>query len=427
MYVFIGVGAVVIFVALIFMGIIPGLPGTETEPASLVLWGFQSKKTWEPILQRYEQVRPNVKISYVQKSQATFEAYLINTLAQGQAPDVIMFPAEYVRRQGDKIVLAPRGLLTEKDLKQIHIDAAQTLWVPGQQTVKGMPLYGDALVLYSNKSLLTKHFIPSPPSTWDELVVMAKKITQRDASGNISIAGVAMGRARNIQNAPDIITALLLQFGDPMTDDKGRMDLGSVVQQGAVKVNAAESALQFFTDFANPAKSTYSWSFALPEAQEFFITGKLAFYLGFMSEYETMRAKNPHLDVMVSLFPQLTGAERPVTSGSITLLAVPRRSGNQAHAWSFINFAAQTAQSAVLANAINNVVPRRDTFPLYQNEAVRSVFAQSMLALKLWNNPSPAAVRNVFRDMIEDAAFGRRSIKESIDNANTQINNRAGI
>ena len=50
-----------------------------------------------------------------------------------------------------------------------------------------------------------------------------------------------------------------------------------------------------------------------------------------------------------------------------------------------------------------------------------------MLALKLWNNPSPAAVRNVFRDMIEDAAFGRRSIKESIDNANTQINNRAGI
>ena len=427
MYVFIGVGAAAIFIVLIFIGIIPGLPGTDTQPASLVMWGFQDKKIWEQIFQRYGSVRPNIKISYSQKNPVAFEAELLNALAQGQAPDIIMFPAEYLKRQGDKIALAPKGVITEKDLGLAHIDATRTLWVPSQQTIRGIPIYGDTLVLYSNKALLTKYFIPSPPATWDELVVMAKKITQKDASGNISIAGVAMGRARNIQNASDIIAALFLQFGDPMTDDRGRMDLGSAVKRGEVSENAAESALQFFTDFANPRRTTYSWSVALPEAQEFFITGKLAFYLGYISEYNTIRAKNPHLDIVVSLFPQLSGAERPVTSGSITMLAVPRFSRNQTHAWNFIYFAAQPAQAGILANATNNVIPRRDTFSLYQNEAVRSVFAKSMLALRLWSNPSPAAVRSAFRDMIEDVAIGRRSIKESVDNANTQINNRAGI
>ena len=426
-YVFIGVGAVVMFVVLIFMGIIPGLPGVETQPASLAMWGFQSKKLWDPVFESYERARPNVKISYVQKSLAAFEADLLNTLAQGQAPDIIMFPSEYIRRQGDKIALAPGGLVTETNLQQIHIDAVKSLWIPQYQTVVGMPLYGDAMVLYSNKALLTKHFIPNPPKTWDEIVAMSKKITQKDVSGNIAIAGIAMGRARNIQNAPGIIETLFLQFGDPMTDDRGRMDLGRAVPRGGVSVNAAESALQFFADFANPAKSTYSWSFALPEAQEFFITGKLAFYLGFMSEYDIIRAKNPHLDVAVSLFPQLTGAERPITGGSITFLAVPRLSRNQTHAWGFINFASQPQQSGVLVNGINNVLPRRDTFALYQSEAVRSVFAQSMLALRLWRNPSPATVRSALRDMIEDVALGRRSIKESVNNANTQINNRAGI
>lgn len=427
LYVFIGIGAVVIFIVLIFMGIIPGLPGAETQPASLTMWGFQDQKLWVPIFESYEQARPNVKILYVQKNPAAFEADLLNTLAQGQAPDIIMFPAEYLKRQGDKLALAPRGLVTEKDLQQIHIDATGIVWAPNYQTVVGVPLYGDALMLYSNKSLLTKYFIPSPPKTWDEVVEMSKKITKKDSSGNISIAGVAMGRARNIHNAPDIIAALFLQFGDLVIDDRGRMDLGRPVRRGEVSVNAAESALQFFTDFANPAKSAYSWSFALPEAQELFITGKLAFYLGHISEYDIIRAKNPHLDIAVSLFPQLTGAERPITGGGLTVLAVPRLSRNQTHAWGFISFATQPAQSSILANSINNVVPRRDTFALYQNEAVRSVFAQSMLALKLWNNPSPATVRTTFRDMIENVALGRRLIIESIRDANDQINNRAGI
>lgn len=421
-YIFIGIGAVLIFVILIFAGIIPGLPGAETKPASITLWGFQEPKQWEQIFQAYKEIRPNIAISYQQKKEESFEQDLLNALARGQYPDIVTFPSEYLQRQGDKIALAPVGLITERGLQEIYLDAAKTFWVPSQQTARAIPLYGDALVLYSNKALLTKSFIPSVPKTWDELVEMSKKITVKDASGSISVSGVALGRARNINNAPDIVSTLLLQFGDPMTDDRGQLKIGTIVPQSNVRVNPAESALRFFTDFANPAKSTYSWSFALPEAQDFFITGKLAFYIGYMNEYDIIRAKNPHLDFVVSLIPQLTGAQRPITGGSLKLLAVPRAARNPIHAWDFIRFATEPAQTVLFANATNTVVPRRDIFATYQNEAVRSIFAQSLLALKLWDNPSPSSVDIAFRDMIEDIALGRRTILEAINKTNEKVN-----
>ena len=424
-YLFIGAGAVVFILVLMIIGIIPGLQTTTDKGANLVMWGLEDPKTvWEPVMRDFQVLYPNIKIQYIQKNVATLESELVNTIAIGapkaQIPDIVVFPSDRLLRQANKLWLAPVGLITEKQLKNDYIDAEEMFWSSAAQTVIGLPLYGDVLVLYSNKGLLTKHFLVRPAATWDEFIDYSRQITEKDPDGNIMIAGTAMGRSGNINNASDIITALFLQFGENIVDEKGRVVLGKSTVQGQAQTAPAESALQFFNNFANPKKNTYAWSFASSEAQDMFISGKLGMYIGFMSEYETLRAKNPHLDITVSLLPQLTNAPRPITTGKLYLMAVPRTAPSAAAAWNVIAYFTGEGNPKV-ADAMKTASPRRGVLPSYQKEAVRSVFADSLLALKLWRMPEPNATKNIFNTMIEDLAFGRGTTADVLRNANAQL------
>lgn len=423
-----GIGGVVLFLVLIFMGIIPGLQSETDNKVTLLMWGFEDKKTiWDPVFSELKKDNPNVTISYVQKDISTFEDEFVNTIAVGppakQIPDILVFPSEYLTRQADKLSAAPIGLVTEKQLQENYIDAQSMFWSSKAQTVIGLPLYGDALVLYSNNGLLTKHFITRPPTTWDEFLNYSKQITEKDASNNIVIAGAAMGRAKNIFNAPYIISTLFLQFGDNIIDDNGKVVLGDTKNSGEVKLSPAQSALVFFNDFGNPKKNTYSWSSSLPEAQDVFLSGKAGFYIGFMSEYENLKKKNPHLDITISLLPQLTDAPRPITSGKLYMLVVPRASRLQTQSWLMAKYFTDPAGGKKFTDTIKTVLPRRDVLPSYANEEVRSIFARSILSLKLWRIPEPVATKNVLNTMIEDLAAGRGSSSDVIRNAKTQLNN----
>lgn len=423
-YLFGGIGAIVFFVLLIIMGVIPGLQTASDKGANLVMWGFEDpKKAWEPTLSAFQKAYPKIKIQYIQKNQKTFESEFVNTIALGaRIPDIVVFPSDYFRKQLDKLSAAPVGLVTERQMKNDYIDAALMFWSPAGKTIAGLPLYGDALILYSNKGLLTKHFFVRPPQTWDEFLDYSQKITEKDSSGNIIIAGSAMGRAKNINNASDIISTLFLQFGDNIVDQEGSITLGRAVSQENVQISPSESALQFFSNFANPKKNTYSWSLTLPEAQDMFVQGKLGLYIGFMSEYEAIKAKNPHLDIQISLLPQLTGAPRPITGGKLYVLAVPRASRQQQSSWAIILALTNPESGQIFANNMKTALPHRNIIPLYQKEDVRSVFANSLLALKLWKMPDPIPTKNIFNTMLEDFAFGRGSVADVIRNANTQLN-----
>lgn len=426
-YLFGGIGVVVFFFVLMFMGLIPGLQTASDKGANLVLWGFEDQKSvWEPTLSAFQKAYPKIKIQYNQKDIRTFESDFVNTIALGQQiPDIVVFPSDYFKKQADKLSVAPVGLITDNQIKNNFIDSALMFWSPSAQTTVGLPLYGDALVLYSNKGLLTKHFLVRPPKTWDEFLDYSGQITEKDSSGNIVIAGAALGRSQNIKNASYIISTLFLQFGDDIVSPDGSIILGKSSLQGDIQVSPAESALQFFNNFANPRKNTYSWSSLLPEAQEMFVQGKLGFYIGLMSEYETIKAKNPHLDIQVSLLPQLTNAPRPITGGQLYLLVVPRASRQPASSWAAVAYLTGAESGQVFANSMKTVVPRRDVIPTYQNDAVRSVFANSMLALKLWRMSDPPATKSILNTMIEDLALGRGSVFDVIRTANTQLNRLA--
>jgi len=110
-----------------------------------------------------------------------------------------------------------------------------------------------------------------------------------------------------------------------------------------------------------------------------------------------------------------------VTGGEIFALAVPKASKAQLQAWQFIQFLASAENSASYADKTGNVSPRRDVLPVYQKESILSVFANSVLALKLWPNPDPQRADQIFRTLIEDMAIGRFTLRDSLEKAKARF------
>src|SRR3989338_4639043 len=415
-------GAIIIAVVavLIVTGIVPGLKTDGESGVSIVMWGFDDESAVRDLVLKFAESRQNFDARYSKKDIVSFESDFLNAIARGEAPDIVVFPSEYLKKHKDKLSASPAILFTEREIIQQYIEAA-SVFLGTKKEVLGAPFYADPLALFINNDLFTKNFIASPPKTWDEFLNDAAKLTRKDSSGNIVISGAALGRAENIQNAPLILTTLFLQSGEKIINDSGEITLNEPLNIGEVTLHPAESSLQFVIDFANPKKNSQSWSGALPEARDAFINGKLAMYFGKISEYNEIKNKNAHLSFSVALLPQLAGAQRPVTGGEIFALAVPKASKAQLQAWQFIQFLASAENSASYADKTGNVSPRRDVLPVYQKESILSVFANSVLALKLWPNPDPQRADQIFRTLIEDMAIGRFTLRDSLEKAKARF------
>ena len=401
----IGIALVLAVIAvLVLTGVLPGLRDREAgREAVLNMWGFQQEDALQEIISKYREDHPNVSLNYSRKTLENFESDLLNVLARGEkeVPDIVVFPSDYLKKHGDKLSSAPPLLITEREVSQQYIDAAYNFVTPKKE-VLGLSFYAEPLLLYWNKDLFSQNFITLPPTTWDEFLASAQKITKKDNLGNILISGAAIGRSVNIKNAALILETLWLQSGEKIVGEN------------------AESALRFIADFANPRKTAQSWSGALPEAKDFFIAGKLAMYLGIPEEFNEIKEKNPHLNFSVSPLPQLQNSA-PATSGALYALASPKASAKQTQAWQFIKFLADAENSQAYGKAINNVSLRRDVLPIYQSDSVKSVFAKSVLNLKLWPKPDPQKTGKIFEELIENISSGKMIIGEALDKAESQL------
>lgn len=407
-----------LIVVLILSGAIPGLKNDAQKSATLTFWGFDDERIWDEILRSSKDENPRVTINYKRKTLENFESDLLNAIARGDSPDIFILPSEYLKKFEDKISPAPSLLITEREIVQQFINASAQ-FLTHKKEVLGIPLYADPLVLYWNKDLFTREAIALPPATWDEFLAISQKITKKDNAGNISTAGAAVGRAKNIKNAPAILTALFLQSGEKIIDGEGEIVLGESVRAGEIMLRPAESALRFFLEFSDSEKVSRSWISSFPEAGDLFLSGKLGMYIGFSSEYETMKKKNPHISIGVSHLPILNGQK--ATYGSIFTPAVPLASHNYMPAWQFIKFLTRKETSKLYSDLKMNSSPRRDLFSLYQSDPVRSVFAESGLSLTTWPNPDPQKIDTIFRELIEDMALKKDTMRILLERAANKI------
>lgn len=399
---------------------------------TLQWWRAQgSQDDFSAVIADYQATHPNVSVRVRNIRPEEFEQVTLHALAAGNGPDILSLPnnglgywrdslaplppqlnlsfievSGFIQKQATAVTKAvPTTTLAQ--LRDTFVDVVvKDAVVDGK--IYALPLALDSLVMFYNRDLLAAANVAEPPATWTDFKNAVQRITKVDNQGRLVRAGASLGTADNVPYAADILVALMMQNGTPMVDSTGTAATFSreVVTPTQRYVPGAD-AVRFYTDFANPAKETFSWSAEEPSAWEAFSSGKLAFTFGYWRDYAKAAARAPQVNIGVAPFPQIDGADRPTYYASYYLETVTKQSQHQNEAWDLLQFITKPPEVNKYLTATKQLTAVRSLVQGQLDDITLGAPAQQLLSSRSWYHGYNAdAVHNAFLTLIRQASSG---------------------
>ncbi len=384
-----------------------GVTGS-TSVGQVAIWGTQDAVVMDTVLQNLRSADKSFQdVTYLQLDEATYEKTIINAIAAGRGPDLFFMTQENIGAFVDKVTTIPYSAVSQSTYVNSFIDESNVFL--NNQGSWALPFTIDPLVMYWNRDLLAGAGVAQAPLYWNDFLTLAQKLTSIDASQNVRRSAVALGAWGNVSNAKAILSALFMQAGDPIVGRNSEGGLASVfgITPPGLQTNPAESALRFYTEFANPSKSSYTWNRSLHNSTEAFVAGDLAVYFGFASEMGTLAKRNPNLHFSVAVLPQLQGNGPRLTYGRVTGLAISRAAANAGGALAIAQKLVSQASIQQMVAATGLPAVRRDVAVDTASNAAALVFSQSALISRGWFDPNTEATNAIFKAMVESVTTGK--------------------
>jgi ABC-type glycerol-3-phosphate transport system substrate-binding protein len=382
----------------------------------VTVWGTIPQSQARPFFDSIQSDELNLRVSYTQKDKDNYELEIVEAIAAGQSPDVIIINQGDFLENMNRIFPIPYNVYPAREFKDSFIEEAEIFTTP--KGIYALPLSIDPMVMYWNRDMLSSASISVPPRYWDEMYYYAERIAKKDAAGNIDTAALALGSYQNINHAKNILSAMFLQKGvEPVTwsDNYSRFiaDLGE-------SNSVLDGAINFYTEFSNVTKSVYTWNRSLPDSKDMFISGKLAIYFGPASEMMEIKNKNPNLNFDVAVFPQLKNSSVRVTHGDVYGLAILKSSKR-------INTAIQalrlitSAESIKLWTESSYLSPVRTDVAVNKADPYLTVFRDSATISKGWLDPDSEKSDVIFEEMINSINSGRSTVNDARSSATNKL------
>ncbi|MES2213488.1 MAG: extracellular solute-binding protein [Patescibacteria group bacterium] len=412
-----------IFVLCIVVGIALFASSKASDPslsAHLVVWGPFPADQFDALYQN-SSLKSNklTTVTYVKKDPANFDSDFIEALADGAGPDMVILRDDMQYKYHNKLFPIPYKNFTERTFKDTFIEESEMYLAP--EGIVAFPLTVDPLVLYWNRDLFTTNLIPQTPKFWDEVYPLVTKITHRDSSANITQSTLALGEWRNITNAKEILSMLLIQAGSPITSRISGVVTSVLNSQFNHAAMPSQSGVNFYTQFSNPTSPTYTWNRSLPSSQNFFLSGNLAMYIGFASELFSIQQKNANLNFDVTYVPQIRDSAKQSVFAHMYGISIVKQSKQIAAAYVAMNAFIESNALLALEKATNLPPVRRNMLANKPTDAFRTVFYNSALLSHSWIDPDSTASATVFRDMIESITSGQSRTGEALSRADNEI------
>jgi multiple sugar transport system substrate-binding protein len=388
----------------------------------VVIWGTTDEQAMQSyIAQLNQDDRSFQDVRYIQKPANTFTTDVINAMASGQGPDIVMLSQDQIAHFANKIDTIPFSTISQSSYLSSYVNEGQLFLTPNGTLA--LPFLVDPLVMYWNRDLFQAAGIATPPKYWNDVLTDAQKLTVLDPSSNaIKQSAIAMGSWNNVLYAKNILSALFMQAGDFIVGGYpgSPVSLFGQTPEGASQ-NPASSASQFFTEFANPSKTSYSWNRSLPSSQDAFTGGTLAVYLGFASNYTSISSRNPNLNFAVALLPQIEGNSTHVTYGRLIGLAIPRTAANPSGALTIAEKMTSQSGAGLAAQYFGLPSVRLDAAQDTSGDAASAVFYQSALISRGWLDPDAASTDAIFSTMINDVVSNKSLPDQAVQEASQSI------
>lgn len=403
---------------LVFSGAIPiGGSNAKGGLGTVVLWGTVPSASISNAMKEFNEANPTFVVNYVQKSSDTFDRDLLEALASGTGPDLFFLPDDLIFQYSNKIFNIPYTSYPLSVFKNVFAGAGEVFL--NSKGISAFPLSIDPLVMYYNRSLLDASGVVYPPATWDDMTSLIPTLTKKDDSNKIIKSGVALGHFGNIVHAKDILATLFIQAGNPILSEKSGL-YNSTLDKSIGNFNLP-SILKFYTDFADPNSSVYSWNKSFPNSDDTFSREDLAFYFGYASELQSLVNKNPNQNFFVADFPQIKNSTFKATGARVTGIAISSFSKNFNTAFTAASLMATSDFASKYALATGVAPARRDLLAVKPQDAYSPTFYNSALYAKSWLDPSSKDTDNIFRGMVDSVLSGNLSTVESIRDASSKL------
>ena len=129
MYILGGVIVVAVFITIVF--ILRGVGSTTSQPATLQFWGvFDNRTVFDRVIQDFRAQNPSIDVKYSMFTYEQYEQALVNGLAAGGGPDILMIHNTWLPKHGDKLASMPSEIpdkktpFTIQDFKNEFVDVA---------------------------------------------------------------------------------------------------------------------------------------------------------------------------------------------------------------------------------------------------------------------------------------------------------------
>lgn len=407
---------------MIFFLVLGGFSGEEQKRVELEFWGvFDEPKAFDQAIRTFRQTNPLINVRYVPFPFEEYEKAVIDALASGRGPDIWMIQNTWLAKHKDKLTSLDQNDKTLNyklfNFQQDFVDVVQADLVDNGE-IFALPLYVDTLAMYYNKDLFNSAGLSQAPANWDEFNETVKALTKIDSRGNIEKAGAAIGTSRNINRSTDIMMLLMMQSGAGMVD---RQRNEATFSDSIGFQPVGEVALEYYTDFANPVKTVYTWNDNLFYSIDAFVTERAGMMFNYSHHIQTIRAKAPRLNFNVALMPQLKDASIRVDYANYFAPAVSAFSKNKTAAWKFLIYLASREGTLSYLREASRPSARRDLIDFQKTDPDLGVFAKQSLSARSWYQVDPAAIEKIFADMIEDVVFRRATAPEAIRTAEDRV------
>lgn len=397
-----------------------------TSPVKI--WGTFDKELFDGAVQKLVQQgedAPDLRYAtYVQKSPNSFDAELLESLASGNGPDLVILPYDKLLQHKNKLLQISYETYSERNFQDSFVQGADIF--RDKQYIHALPLAVDPLVLYWNRTMFNNGGVVEPPRLWDTVGTLANKLTQKDDAATVFKSAIALGSYDNITHAREILTTLILQAGSPIVvlESKQENDQGEVLyprsvlnERSGYTIAPAEGALRFYTQFADPTRDVYSWNTALTNDRDMFARGDLAMYIGRASEVDIIRKINPNLNFDIATLPQRDTGDR-IVFGEFWGVGVIRNSQYIPDAFTTAYLMTSKQFAKEFSSSTGATPVRRDILSEPAPNAAASVAYASSLWSRAYLEPNRQNTAPIFESMIESVVSGKYGVNEAIQNAN---------
>src|SRR3989344_502592 len=387
------------------------------------VWGVEDDvDAYQATFVNFRKSHPYADIRFKRFRFEEYEEELLNAVAEDRGPDLFLIHNTWVDKYIPKILPAPKTvkaafqvasggrtnqkvtyesrtvplislrLLKEEFPDFVAKDAIRSVDVskdPGKKLfedrVMGLPLSVDTLALSYNKDILNASGIATPPENWDQFQAQVKRITRYGDDGAIVRAGAAFGLGSNVERSPDILSLLMMQNQTVLADENGNPTFTRT--PAALRETAEQppglQALQFYTDFANPAKDTYTWNAAQPNSLDAFIRGTAGFFIGYSYQLPTIGARAPKLNPGITKAPQIVGNPE-AHFANYWMWTVSKKSASSDLAWLLVNETTNKDGATSFLQVAQKPAIRKALLETQLEDENIGVFASQVLTAHTW-------------------------------------------